>query len=205
VLDLLARLRERGWDGDQELIHALENVLGTGPAPMLRPPSMNLEELAMVLEGDPVQGGGRIDLTTGEVWPQAALDYAEEVGDATGEVDDPERWLWVDSEGSRESYTDMEWFIEHLDDPGIADRLSIAITGRGAFRRFEDTLSRWPDLMTRWHAFSAERQRGRARRWLADQGYTSAAPPRGLIVPLSRRCDDASELPARWRRDDVAD
>lgn len=42
----------------------------------------------------------------------------------------------------------MEWFIEHLDDPGIADRLSIAITGRGAFRRFKDTLSRWPDLMT---------------------------------------------------------
>lgn len=57
----------------------------------------------MVLEGDPVQGG-RIDLATGEVWPQAALDYAEEVGDVTGEVDDPERWLWVDSEGSREGY-----------------------------------------------------------------------------------------------------
>ena len=32
----------------------------------------------------------------------------------------------------------------------IADRLDRAIGGRGAFRRFKDTLSAWPDLMTRW-------------------------------------------------------
>ena len=171
--ELDARLRERDWDGDQELVHELHNALGTGPAPLLRPLPVDLEELSMILEGDAVEGGGRIDLATGEVWPQAALDYAEEIGEETEEQDDdPERWLWVDSEGSRDGYRDMEWFIEHVDDPGIADRLSIAITGRGAFRRFKDTLSRWPDLMTRWHAFSAERQRGRARRWLADHGYT---------------------------------
>jgi hypothetical protein len=48
----------------------------------------------------------------------------------------------------------MERFIASLDDEDIADRLAIAIDGRGAFRRFKDTLSRWPELMTRWHAFS---------------------------------------------------
>lgn len=172
---LLARLRERGWAGDQELIEALDDALGSGPAPLLRPLPVDLEELAMILEGDPVQGGGRIDLVTGEVWPQAALDYAQEIGEETEEDDESDRWLWVNSEGSRDGYRDMEWFIEQLDDPGVTDRLMIAIEGRGAFRRFKDTLSRWPDLMTRWHAFSAERHRGRSRRWLAEHGYTPVA------------------------------
>jgi hypothetical protein len=53
-------------------------------------------------------------------------------------------------------------FISDIDDPEIADRLEIAISGRGAFRRFRDTLSRWPDLVTRWNVFSDDRQRGRA-------------------------------------------
>jgi hypothetical protein len=67
----------------------------------------------------------------------------------------------------------MAEFISQIDDEGIADRLNIAITGRGAFRRYKDTLSRWPDLMDRWYEFSDERQRGRARRWLEGYGYTA--------------------------------
>jgi len=90
------------------------------------------------------------------------------------EVDDPDRWLWFDSVGSHDAYRDMERFIASLDDEDIADRLAIAIKGRGVFRRFKDTLYRWPELMTRWHAFSEERQRGRARSWLAEHGYTPA-------------------------------
>ena len=139
---------------------------------MLRPLPVDLEELAMILEGDPVQGGGRIDLRTGEVWPQSALEYAEEVGEIDEDDDDPERWLWVHCEGSRDGYRDMEWFIDDLDDPDFADRLARAISGRGAFRRFKDRLSDRPELMTRWYAFSNDRQRGRARSWLAAEGYT---------------------------------
>ncbi|RHW25385.1 hypothetical protein D0Z08_19340 [Nocardioides immobilis] len=166
-------LGERRWDGDRELADALEAALGTGPAPMLRPLPVDLEELSMILEGDPIHGGGRIDLRTGEVWPQAAIEYAEEVGEIGEEYDDdPNRWLWVDSEGSRPGYRDMEWFIEDLDDADFADRLARAIAGSGAFRRFKERLSERPGLITRWHTFSNDRQRGRARRWLADEGYT---------------------------------
>ena len=63
----------------------LRDALGTGPAPMLRSLSVDLEELAMILEGGPAAGGGRIDLATGEVWPQAALEYAEETREEMGE------------------------------------------------------------------------------------------------------------------------
>ncbi len=167
--ECVARLRERDWDGDRELAEILEGALGTGPTPLLRPLAVDLEELAMILEGDPVHGGGRVDQATGEVWPQSALDYAEETGEE--EDDDPDRWLWVDCEGSRNAYQDMVWFIEELDDPNLADRLSRAISGRGAFRRFKDRLFERPELMNRWHAFSSDRQRGRARSWLTARGF----------------------------------
>ena len=42
---------------------------------------------------------------------------------------------------------------------------------RGAFRRFKDELARWSGELERWHALSEERQRGRARSWLAAAGY----------------------------------
>jgi Uncharacterised protein family (UPF0158) len=170
--ECVAALRARNWEGDEELASSLEASLGTAPTRLLRPLAVDLEELAMVLEGDPVECGGRIDLQTGEVWPKSVIEYAVEMGEEDeDESDDRDRWLWVDCEGSRPGYRDMEWFISDIDDPEIQGRLSIAISGRGAFRRFKDTLSRWPDLMTRWFAFSEDRQRGRARAWLAYQGY----------------------------------
>ena len=168
----VAALWDRGWEGDADLAAGLEAALGSGPVPLLRPLPVDLEELAGVLEGDPVNGGGRIDLRTGDVWPQSAIEYVEETGDDDG--DDDERWLWVECEGSRDGYRDMELFIAALDDTDQVDRLGIAISGRGAFRRFKDQLSRWPELLERWYAFSEDRQRGRARAWLAGEGYAPA-------------------------------
>jgi hypothetical protein len=61
-------------------------------------------------------GGGRIDLIAGEVWPQAALDYAIEAGEIDDDDADPGRWLWVDCKGSCPGYRDMQAFICDLDD-----------------------------------------------------------------------------------------
>jgi hypothetical protein len=169
---MIAALRERDWEGDDVLADQLEALLGSGVMPDLRPLPVDLDELADILEGDPVYGGGRVDLATGEVWPAPAVDYAQEIGqEDEGESDDPDKWLWVHSEGSRDGYRDMELFIGTVRDPGHADRLEIAISGRGAFRRFRDVVARWPGELDRWYEFSAERQRGRARAWLADAGY----------------------------------
>ncbi len=172
----VAALRERDWDGDAELADSLGVRLGSGPAPLLRPLQVDLEELALVREGDPASGGGRIDLRTGDVWPQPAFEDAEDVVD---DNDDEERWLWVESGGSRAGYHDMAMFIAAVEDRDKADRLSIAIVGRGAFRRFKDVLTRWPDLLDRWYAFTEDRQRGRARAWLAAAGYTTSPQRRG--------------------------
>ncbi|HTX00585.1 MAG TPA: hypothetical protein VMD59_17525, partial [Acidimicrobiales bacterium] len=59
------QLRERAWDGDNDLADQLDAALGDRPAPVLRPLLVDLAELAGILEGDPAHGGGRIDLRTG--------------------------------------------------------------------------------------------------------------------------------------------
>ncbi len=172
-------LRQRGWDGDDLLADHLEGLIGTGPALTLSPLPVDLEELSNILEGDPVYGGGRIDRRTGEVWPQPAIDYAVEMGDEDeSESESSERWLRVECLGSVESYRDMEFFIGAVDDASEAKRLAAAIDGRGAFRRFRDALDAWPEEVDRWYAISEERQRGRARAWLAERGYCVGPTPR---------------------------
>jgi hypothetical protein len=148
--------------------------MGDAAVPPLRPLAVDLEMLAMVLEGDPADSGGRLDLTTGECWP-AFTDELEPGSDAE-EADDPERWLYVPALGSRAGYRDMELFIDGLGDADLADRLRIAISGRGAFRRFKDVLARDEHAWRRYHRFSDERQRGRARAWLAEEGYCPRLP-----------------------------
>lgn len=149
--------------------------MGTAPTPLLRPLPVDLEELSSILEGDPVYGGGRIELATGQVWPQSALEYSTESGELDDD-EDPDRWLWVHCEGSRAGFRDVVMFIDNIEDTRLANRLSRTISGRGAFRRFKDTLVEHPGLLARWYAFSNDRHRGRARSWLAAKGYT---PVRG--------------------------
>jgi hypothetical protein len=173
-----AALRERAWEGDDHLADQLEAALGQRPAPLLRPLPVDLEELADVLEGDPAYGGGRIDLRTGDVWPQSTFDDAEETDEDDADEEGPDRWLAVWCQGSGEGYRDMEDFVATVADDERTDRLMIALSGRGAFRRFKDVLARWPEELQRWYAFSDERRRGRARSWLVDAGYSPRTPGR---------------------------
>lgn len=167
--DCTTRLRERAWEGDHTLADALDAKLGTAPLPFLRPLPVDLDLLTTALETERFTTTVRINTATGE-W-----------ADSDSEFDNPDDqdedgWLLVEGQGSRDGYHDMETFIDRLDDDTIADLLAVAIQGRGAFRRFKDTLTRWPDLLEAWFSFSEDRQLGRARAWLADHGYT---PTRG--------------------------
>ncbi|MDT0348112.1 UPF0158 family protein [Pseudonocardia charpentierae] len=173
AVDCIASLRDRDWIGDAELADQLDGLAGTGPTPLLRPLPVNLEELSEILEGDPLTAGGALDLRTGEVWTRPAVEYAQEDGVdvETPDFDDADRFRWVDGD-SRDGYRDMADFIVTLPDQRLGDRLNDAIRGRGAFRRFADTLDRESeDELTRWFEFAGERKRGRARAWLADVGY----------------------------------
>ena len=78
--------------------------------------------------------------------------------------------------GSRAAYQDMVAFIEQVNDPALQDRLEIAVSGKGAFRRFKDVLARDPAELQRFFAFTDDRKRERAREWLAEEGYLPIEP-----------------------------
>ncbi|MET8128672.1 hypothetical protein ABZV67_31280 [Streptomyces sp. NPDC005065] len=165
--EFIEHLTGRDWDSDAELVELLSSSIGAAPVPPGHALPVDLEELTMFLEGDPAQGGGRLDLTTGTCHPEEAAWLADDTEDR----EDPDHWLHVPCHGSRPGYRDIEEFIATLDDESLADRLQIAIRGRGAFRRFKDVLTRDEHARRAYHLYSDERQRGRARAWLTDQGY----------------------------------
>lgn len=169
----VSQLRERGWEGDEDLAVAIEGALGLGEPSQLQPLPVDLDDVGDILGSHPVEGGGRIDLRTGEVWHESPFDDTfDDDDDDEDEDGNPDDTLWVGGEGSRAAYRDMEVFIGTLADPVMADRLSIAIDGPGAFRRFRSVISRDDGVAAQWRAFSDERTRGRARAWLAVEGLT---------------------------------
>ena len=110
------------------------------------------------------------------MWPEPAIDYAIET-DIDHDFEDRSRWLLIGAEGLGAAYQDMVAFIDTINDTALAERLDRALGGKRAFRRFRSVLddSSQADF-TRWHRFSADSQRGRARAWLADNGYHPAPP-----------------------------
>ena len=71
-------------------------------------------------------------------------------------------------------YQDMADFAAGISDPGASRRLTRAIDGRGAFRRFKNELyERHPELISAWHAFRDARARRRAVDWLRDEQLIS--------------------------------
>ena len=98
------------------------------------------------------------------------------LGEGFDPDEDPDRWLVVHRVGSRVAYQDMVAFVEQVNDPALQDRLEIAMSGRGAFRRFKDVLARDPAELRRFFAFTNNRKRERAREWLAEEGYLSIGP-----------------------------
>jgi hypothetical protein len=186
-------LRDRDLDGDEVLAVELEAMLGLAEAPTLGDLPIDLDDLSLALEGDPLLTGGRIDLRTGDVQqigPLYESDVFDELGESDDEgadsVDDADddpaegRWLRFDSLGSRPGFRDMMEFLDTIADERLATRLDRALRGRGAFRRFKDELSDVPHALARFHRFTDDRRRGRARQWLAESGLrptVSAEPP----------------------------
>ena len=126
---------------------------------------VDLSTLADALEDHSDDGGWWIDPRTGalEQWSPV---FADDRDDSPGE----RGFRRIEPLGSSESYADMEEFVERVSDRRARDLLARAIAGRGAFRRFKDTLAEFPELRKEWFAFHDARMARRAIDWLRDEG-----------------------------------
>lgn len=164
---LAEALNQRGWVGDLALAGLLTSTAAqpTGRDPL----TVDLDGLADVLS-DGV--GGWLDLETGFAWPQEIMD-GDGPGDIPGPDEEPDRWLEVGFTGSGDPWQDMADFVSTVSDSQAGQDLQRAIEGKGAFKRFQTTMDRHPELCAPWRVHSHERRLGRARQWLTDNSYDS--------------------------------
>ena len=125
---------------------------------MLDPESMDLDELCAALDDHTPGVTWWIDPSTGAIVSHL---------DAVGVARPP--GVRIRPTEARESYRDMSQFVAAVHHRRAADLLDRAISGRGAFRRFKDTLFEFPELRDQWFRYRSARTRRRALSWLADQ------------------------------------
>jgi predicted nucleotidyltransferase len=129
---------------------------------------VDLSTLAEALEDHSDDGGWWIDPRIGELERWSRL-FSDDPDDSPGE----RGFRRIEPLGSGESYADMEEFTERVADRRARELLALAIAGRGAFRRFKDTLHGFPELRTEWFAFHDARMARRAIEWLRGEGLVA--------------------------------
>jgi hypothetical protein len=131
--------------------------------------ALDLDEIATALaDQNNYEHRWLIDTRTGEIvyWTaDTGIDGQHPI-----DLDDLDPGLLaIDALPPRVWYRDMADFADQISDERAARRLSRAIQGRGAFRRFKDELhTDHPELLPAWYAFSGNRANGRAVQWLLD-------------------------------------
>jgi hypothetical protein len=155
----------------------------------LREVPVDWEALEDAFENNAPEVHSYLHLTTGEV-----LRVVDGVADPQMHVRiaSDGNYLRIDPVSSREQYRWMERFIPMVEDPTLRGKLTQAIDGKGAFRRFKDVLMSYGTDRERWFAFRSERLRTFMEAWLSAHAIKGAArttysdaPPPPAPAPAS--------------------
>jgi len=138
---------------------------------MLDPDRINLDELCQALEDHSDLLSWWLDPKSGKLHTFGDSMWDGEAVHA--DFEPPRGFRRVEPLDSRTSYGDLEDFTATVRDPRAREFLERAIAGRGAFRRFKDTLVEFPDLRAAWFKFHDSRTERRAIEWLRDGGLVS--------------------------------
>jgi hypothetical protein len=111
-----------------------------------------------------------LDLETGEVLDILVDGYGDSFVDADLQrvEGQPDRYQRVPNVPGRRQYRWMEEFVDGIDEADVADKLRIALAGRGAFGRFREVLQQWPDLRERWYVMRQQLLVDVAVEWLSS-------------------------------------
>jgi hypothetical protein len=166
---------------------------------MLDLEKVDLGSLCEALEDHSYESSWWLDPETGEIEFRSDSFVDEE------EDEDPESrgLISIDPVPSHESYGDMEDFAERIRDARARDLLVRAIAGRGAFRRFKDTLFDFPELRQAWFRFHDARIERRALQWLAAEGVVDPAAAERAVI--ERGDPDLPELSGPFDPAEIAE
>lgn len=167
-LSALAADDDDEWDDDEPDVDDCEPAEPYVWDPSMTP-TVKLKDVVDGLDMTDDTWGACIDLDTGEVKQVlidgSMFDYDEE----ELEEDEPEHALMLPDRYEIHEYKIMEDFADSRSDERVAERLSIALDGRGAFRRFKDELYRL-GIEKDWYAFRDEAFERIAREFLEGHG-----------------------------------
>ena len=151
-----------------------EKAAGAAAAPAIRDVPVDWEALEDAFENNAPEVHSYLHLGTGEVL-RVVDGIADPEMHARIAVDSS--YLRVDPVSSREQYRWMERFILMLEEGELRDKLTQAIDGKGAFRRFKDVLMTYAAERERWFAFRSERLRVFMEAWLGAHALRPVPRP----------------------------
>jgi len=133
--------------------------------------SVDLDQLCYALDDSSYEHSYYLDLETGQLLFISDYMDPEDAEELREQVDNhPDRYEPLPKADSYEGYQEMEDFIASVEDEHIGQLLEVAIDGKGAFRRFKDVLTRYPEEQERWFRFKDDRLNQRALEWLEEIG-----------------------------------
>lgn len=81
-------------------------------------------------------------------------------------LDESGRYIRIPERSSPKAFKTMEEFIEIIDNHELKEKLRTSLNGKGAFRKFKDTLIDYPKERKRWHGFNAKVVKREIIEWL---------------------------------------
>jgi len=144
------------------------------PSGPLRDVPVDWEALEDAFENNAPEVHSYLHLTTGEV-----LRVVDGVADPQMHVRiaSDGNYQRIDPVSSREQYRWMERFIPMVEDVELRGKLTQAIDGKGAFRRFKDVLMSYAADRERWFTFRSERLKTFMEAWLTAHAIHAVPRP----------------------------
>jgi hypothetical protein len=168
---------------------------------------VDLNELVSEMElGENMELSGYLDTETGEIISmpdnvmqavengeekvERLLDWEQELAETAENIlaDVKDRYLFIPKRESSEGYEIMSSFAGTVKNKGLRDELSVALNGKGAFRRFRTVLNDHPDELERYYTFKDDRMREEAVQWLLLNGIEPVQVMSGFFN------DDGTEI-----------
>jgi hypothetical protein len=162
----------------------------SAPSGPLRDVPVDWEALEDAFENNAPEVHSYLHLTTGEV-----LRVVDGVADPQMHVRiaSDGNYLRVDPVSSREQYRWMERFIPMVENGELRGKLTQAIDGKGAFRRFKDVLMTYGPERERWFSFRSERLRTFMEAWLTAHAIQPIARPVWADAPSAPESETPPE------------